>query len=62
MLTGKAYQFAWGTRRELRDMWREMNAKYEGQLTGKVFARYSMLGVTVDKSIPEGWWLWELHV
>ena len=70
MLTGRVYQFKWGTRRELIDTWRHMNELYPDELSGKVYGSRPMkfelsdygepFGVKEEKTIQPGTWLFAL--
>ena len=58
MLEGKAYQYQWGSERELKDV-TEYMMELHPNLTGKVYGREHMRGVLWDKSVPKGCWLFE---
>lgn len=59
-LKGKAYQYQWGSARELEDVRRYMMDMYPN-LTGKVYGREHLEGVHYDKSVAKGVWLFELR-
>ena len=58
MLEGKAYQYQWGSERELKDV-TEYMMEIHPNLTGKVYASQHMQGVLWDRSVPKGVWLFE---
>ena len=60
MLEGKAYQYQWGSERELKDVIEYM-MELHPSLTGKVYGRKHMKGVSWDKSVPKGLWIFEVN-
>ena len=56
MLYGRAYQFQWGTRRELVDVRRYLEYKHN-ETYARAYGRLYIFGVTVDSKLPEGLWL-----
>jgi len=60
MLTGRAYQYQWGSKRELSDTWRYMKDTYGDIFTGEVYASQHMRGVKWDKSVAPGVWMFEV--
>jgi hypothetical protein len=57
MLVGVMWQYRWGSRRELRDTYRELRQFHN--LTGTCYGREGMFGVREDRSLPPGTWLFE---
>ena len=53
------WQYKWGSRRELVETYRELRLKFA--LSGEVYGRNKIFGVTEDKSIQEGVWLFEFR-
>jgi len=61
MLTGKVWQYQWGTRRELVETWHYLQELYPGMLSGEVYGRAKIFGVIEDKNVPPSTWLFELR-
>ena len=57
MLSGKMWQYTWGSRRELVDVYHYLKEKYP--LTGVVYGKRPMFGIREDRSLPPGVWLFE---